>query len=127
VLPVLFRRKLRLIITMDGITDIITEGITTGITITTITIGTGVGLSASMGVQGITAIGNRITVRTAGKIADLAKQEKTRFSDSTDRDAFPAERPPVTFESPCAWRDADGTARLAVKSDPSTSPADASA
>ena len=58
-LPVLFRRKLRLIITMDGITDIITEGITTGIIITTITIGTGLGLSASMGVQGIIAIGNR--------------------------------------------------------------------
>ena len=58
-LPVLFRRKLRLILTVDGITDIITEGITTDITITTITIGTGPGLSASMGVQGITAIGNR--------------------------------------------------------------------
>jgi hypothetical protein len=65
VLPVLFRRKLRLIITMDGITDITTEGITTDITITTITIGTGLGLSASMGVQGIIAIGKRIIVRTA--------------------------------------------------------------
>ena len=64
-LPVLFRRKLRLIITVDGITGIVTEGITTDITITTITIGTGLGLSASMGVQGIIAIGNRITVRTA--------------------------------------------------------------
>ena len=73
VLPVLFRRKLRLIITMDGITDIITEGITTDITITTITIGTGLGLSASTGGQGITAIGNRIIVRTALTIADVAK------------------------------------------------------
>ena len=58
-LPVLFRRKLRLILTADGITDIITEGITTDITITVTTIGTGLGLSASMGAQGITAIGNR--------------------------------------------------------------------
>ena len=54
-----------LIITMDGITDIVTEGITTDITITTTTIGTGLGLSASMGVQGIIAIGNRIIGRTA--------------------------------------------------------------
>jgi len=45
---------------MDGITDIITEGITTDITITTTTIGTEPGLSASVGVQGITAIGKRI-------------------------------------------------------------------
>jgi hypothetical protein len=75
VLPVLFRRKLRLILTVDGITAIITEGITTNITITTTTIGTGVGLSASMGVQVITVIGNRITVRTALTIADVAKQE----------------------------------------------------
>jgi hypothetical protein len=73
VLLVLFRRKLRLIITVDGITDIVTEGITTDITITTITIGTGLGLSASMGVQGIIAIGNRIIVRTALTIADVAK------------------------------------------------------
>jgi hypothetical protein len=73
VLPALFRRKLRLIITVAGITDIVTEGITTDITITTITIGTGIGLSASMGVQGIIAIGNRITVRTALTIADVAK------------------------------------------------------
>jgi hypothetical protein len=58
VLPVLFRRKLRLIITVDGITDIVTEGITTDITITTTTIGTALGLSASTGVQGIIAIGN---------------------------------------------------------------------
>jgi hypothetical protein len=64
VLPVLFRRKLRLILTMDGITDITTEGITTDITITTTTIGTGLGLSASMGVQGIIGIGKRIIVRT---------------------------------------------------------------
>ena len=72
-LPVLFRRKLRLIITVDGITDIITEGITTDITITTTTIGTGPGLSASTDVQGITAIGKRIIVRTALTIADVAK------------------------------------------------------
>ena len=72
-LPVLFRRKLRLIITVDVITDITTEGITTDITITTTTIGTGPGLSASMGVQDITAIGNRIIVRTALTIADVAK------------------------------------------------------
>jgi len=50
---------------MDGITDITTEGITTDITITTITIGTGLGLSASTGVQGIIAIGKRIILRTA--------------------------------------------------------------
>ena len=62
-LPVLFRRKLRLIITVDGITDITTEGITTDITITTTTIGTGLGLLASTDVQGITVIGNRIIVR----------------------------------------------------------------
>jgi hypothetical protein len=65
VLPVLFRRKLRLIITVDGITDIATEGITTDITIAGTTIDTGLGLSASMGVQGVIAIGNRIIVRTA--------------------------------------------------------------
>ena len=72
-LPVLFRRKLRLILTVDGITDITTEGITTDITITTTTIGTGLGLLASTDVQGITAIGNRIIVRTALTIADVAK------------------------------------------------------
>jgi hypothetical protein len=65
VLPVLFRRQLRRIITVDGITDIIIGGITTDITITGSTIGTGPGLSASMGVQGIIAIGKRIIVRTA--------------------------------------------------------------
>ena len=68
-LPVLFRRQLRLIITMDGIThitteaittDITTEGITTDIAITGTTIGSGPGLSASMGVQGIIAIGKRV-------------------------------------------------------------------
>ena len=65
-LVVLFRRQLRLIITVDGIIDIITEGITTDITITGTTIGTGPGLSVSMGgVQGIIAIGKRIIVRTA--------------------------------------------------------------
>ena len=62
----MFRRQLRPIITMDGITDIITEGITTDISITGTTIGTGIGLSASMrGVQGTIAIGKRIIVRTA--------------------------------------------------------------
>jgi hypothetical protein len=35
--------------------------------------------------------------------------------------------PPVTFESPCECRDAHGKARLAVKSDPSTPPANANA
>ena len=41
-------------------------GITTHTAITGTTIGTGVGLSASMGgVQGIIAIGKRIVVRTA--------------------------------------------------------------
>ena len=65
-LPVLFRRQLRPIITMDGITVIITEGITTDITITGTTIGTGIGLSAPMrGVRGTIAIGKRIIVRTA--------------------------------------------------------------
>jgi hypothetical protein len=68
VLPVLFRRQLQLIITVDGITDIITGGITTDITITGATMGTGPGLSAPMGVQGIIAIGKRIIVRTALKI-----------------------------------------------------------
>jgi hypothetical protein len=65
VLPVLFRRLLRLIITVDGTTDIVTEGITTDITTTGTTIDTGPGLSASMAVQGIIAIGKRIVVRTA--------------------------------------------------------------
>jgi hypothetical protein len=41
--------------------------------------------------------------------------------------AAAATSPPVTFESPCECRDAHGKARLAVKSDPSTPPADASA
>jgi hypothetical protein len=67
VLPVLFRRQLRLIITMDGIihitieaitTNITTEGITIDIAIADTTIGTGPGLSARMGgAQGIIAIG----------------------------------------------------------------------
>ena len=73
-MPVLFRRLLRLIVTMDGIihipteaitTDIATKGITTGITMAGTTIGTGVGLSASMGVQDIIAIGKRIVARSA--------------------------------------------------------------
>jgi len=64
VLPVFFRCQLQLIITEDGITDIVTEGITTNINITGTTIGTEIGLSASMGVQGIIAIGKRIIVRT---------------------------------------------------------------
>src|SRR6266576_4515024 len=41
--------------------------------------------------------------------------------------AAAATSPPVTFESPCECRDAHGKARLAVKNDPSTAPADASA
>jgi hypothetical protein len=41
--------------------------------------------------------------------------------------AAAATSPPVTFESPCECRDAHGKARLAVKNDPSTPPADASA
>jgi hypothetical protein len=65
VLPVLFRYQLRLITTMDDTTDIPTEDITTHTAITGTTIGTGVGLSASTGAQVITAIGNRIIVRTA--------------------------------------------------------------
>ena len=73
-LPALFRRQLWLIITMDGIihitieaitTHITTEGITTDIAIADTTIGTGPGLSASTGVQGIIAIGKRIILRTA--------------------------------------------------------------
>jgi len=58
---------------MDGTIDIVIEGITTDITITTITIGTEIGLSASMGVQGIIAIGNRIIARTALTIANVVK------------------------------------------------------
>ena len=50
-LPVLFRRQLRLIITEAVTTDIPTEGITTDITITGTTIGTGPGAEV------ITAIG----------------------------------------------------------------------
>jgi hypothetical protein len=38
-----------------------------------------------------------------------------------------ASSPPVTFESPCECRDNHGKSRLAVKNDPSTPPADASA
>jgi hypothetical protein len=64
-LHVLFRRKLQLIITVDGITDIVTEGITTNINITGTIIGTGAGWSASTGVQGIIAIGKRIIARAA--------------------------------------------------------------
>ena len=64
-LPVLFRRQLRLIIMVDGTTDIVTEGITTDITTTGTTIDIGPGLSGSMGVQRIIAIGKRIIVRTA--------------------------------------------------------------
>jgi ketopantoate hydroxymethyltransferase len=81
-LSVLFRRKLRLTITVGGITHITTEaittdigtkGITTDTTITTTTIGTGPGLSASVAVRDIIAIGNRIIVPTALTIADVAK------------------------------------------------------
>jgi hypothetical protein len=74
VLPALFRRQLRLIITVDGIThiateaittNITTEGVTTDINIVGTTIATVPGLSVSMDVQGIIAIGERIMVRTA--------------------------------------------------------------
>src|SRR5436189_1914423 len=41
--------------------------------------------------------------------------------------AAAAPQPPVTFESPCEYRDNHGKARLAVKNDPSTPPADVSA
>jgi hypothetical protein len=82
VLPVLFRRQPRLIITVDGITDIITGGITTDITITGTTIGTGPGLSASLGVQGIIAIGKRIIVRTVLHHS-LKARELTPAIDST--------------------------------------------
>ena len=59
---------------MDGIThitteaittDIATKGITTSISIAGTTIGTGVGLSASVGVQDTIAIGKRIDARSA--------------------------------------------------------------
>jgi len=71
-LPVLFRRRPWLIVIMDGITpitmeaittDIATKGITTSISIAGTTIGTGVGLSASVGVQDTIAIGKRIDAR----------------------------------------------------------------
>jgi len=74
VLPGLFRRQLRLIIIVDGITHITieaitthitTEGITTHIALAGTTIGTGPGLSASTGVQGIIAIGKRVSVPSA--------------------------------------------------------------
>jgi hypothetical protein len=73
VLPVLFRHQLRLIITVDGITDIVTEGITTDITITRITIGTGCGLSASMDVQGIIAIGKRVLCAPRSPFLEIAR------------------------------------------------------
>jgi hypothetical protein len=59
---------------MDGIihitteaitTDIVTKGITTSIKIAGTTIGTGVGLSALLGVQDTIAIGKRIVSRSA--------------------------------------------------------------
>ena len=53
---------------VDGTTDIVTEGITTDITTTGTTIDIGPGLSGSMGVQGIIAIGKRIIVHTAFSI-----------------------------------------------------------
>ena len=58
---------------MDGITHIVTEaittdiatkGITTSISIAGTTIGTGVGLSASLGVRDTIAIGKRINARS---------------------------------------------------------------
>jgi hypothetical protein len=82
VLPVLFRRRLRLIIIVDGITDIVTEGITTDITTTGTTIDTGPGLSASMGVQGIIAIGKRI-IGTPVPHHSLKARAQTPAIDST--------------------------------------------
>ena len=73
-LPVFFRRQRRLIITEAAITHITIEvittpitimGITTDITIAGTTIGTGPGPSASMGGQGIIAIGKRLLGGTA--------------------------------------------------------------
>ena len=64
-MPALFPRQLRLIITEAVTIDTTTGGITIDITITRTTIGTGPGLSARMGVQGIIAIGKRIIVCTA--------------------------------------------------------------
>ena len=58
-LPVLFRRRLPLIITTGGTIGIITGAITTGITTGATTICTGVGLAVSMGAPGIIAIGER--------------------------------------------------------------------
>ena len=81
-LPVLFRRQLRLIITVDGITDIVTEGITTDITTTGTTIDTRIGLSASMGVQGIIGIGKWIIVRTVLHYS-LKARAQTAAIDST--------------------------------------------
>lgn len=53
-------------ITTEAITtDIATKGITTSISIAGTTIGTGLGLSASLGVPGIIAIGERIDARSA--------------------------------------------------------------
>jgi hypothetical protein len=63
---------------MDDTTDIPTEGITTHTAITGTTIGTGVGLSASMGAPGIIAIGKRIIVRTAASL----------FFESTGTNSF---------------------------------------
>jgi hypothetical protein len=67
---------------MDGITRITTEattthismeGITTNIATTATTIGTGAGLSASVGVQDIIAIGKRIVPRSALTFAEIAR------------------------------------------------------
>jgi hypothetical protein len=72
VLPVSFRRLLRLTVIMDAIThipteaitiDIGTKGIITSITIGGIITGTGVGWSALVGVRDIIGIGKRIDDR----------------------------------------------------------------
>jgi hypothetical protein len=70
VLPVFFRRQLRLIITEDAITHITTEAITTPITIMGITTdtnitGTTIGTGPGLGVQDIIAIGKRLLRGTA--------------------------------------------------------------
>ena len=59
VLPVLFRRRLRLIITVDATTDITTGATTTDTSTTGATIGTGDGLAPPLGAAGIIAIGRR--------------------------------------------------------------------
>ena len=85
-LLVLFRRQPRLIVTTDGIIRIPTEAITiviatrgiiTSISTAGITIGTGVGLSASVGVQDTIAIGKRIDAR--GRLRVTRRESRAIF------------------------------------------------